>query len=244
MADSDLRRQAREAITLVVDYEGADDMVGDYTTNLSEGGTFIHTDRDMNAGDVVRLVLSFPGLLQPMTITGVVRHVRTDEDGMRGAGVEFVDGAERAALSLFVERLRKRDPDLVARVVRVLVVEDNPHVARLVIQGLASGSQRIFGAGVAMHFDSASNGSLALDKLRAERFDALIIDVYLPVLDGPGVIAQVRKDPALASMPIIAVSAGGPSAKEAALGAGADHFLDKPMRLREIVDTMRKVMDV
>jgi CheY-like chemotaxis protein len=86
------------------------------------------------------------------------------------------------------------------------------------------------------------NGREALDLLRAEPFDALIIDVYLPVIDGAHVIEKVRTVLGMKSLPIIAVSAGGPGAREAALGAGADIFLDKPMRLRQIVDTMRQLM--
>jgi CheY-like chemotaxis protein len=52
----------------------------------------------------------------------------------------------------------------------------------------------------------------------------------------------VRTTLGLKTLPIIAVSAGGPGAREAALGAGADIFLDKPMRLRQIVETMRQLM--
>jgi CheY-like chemotaxis protein len=45
-------------------------------------------------------------------------------------------------------------------------------------------------------------------------------------------------------MPVVAVSAGGAAAREAAMAAGADFFLDKPMRLADIVDTIRRLADL
>ena len=70
---------------LFVEYEGADDLVGDFTENLSSGGTFVSTARPLPIETRVRLVLSFPGLLEPISIEGVVRWHRSDEDGGSGA---------------------------------------------------------------------------------------------------------------------------------------------------------------
>ena len=61
-------------------------------------------------------------------------------------------------------------------------------------------------------------------------------------MDGPTLIQKVREDAALARLPIIAVSAGGPAAHDLAMAAGADFFVGKPMRLREIMETVRKLV--
>ena len=45
--DPEKRRDTREAVTLFVEYEGADDLVGDFTENLSTGGTFVATNRPL-----------------------------------------------------------------------------------------------------------------------------------------------------------------------------------------------------
>jgi CheY-like chemotaxis protein len=121
------------------------------------------------------------------------------------------------------------------------VVEDNPHVASFLGDGL-TGSNKRSGSDVAFIVRTAPNGREALALLRSETFDALIIDIYLPVIDGAHVIDKVRTELGLANLPVIAVSAGGPSAREAALAAGANIFLDKPMRLRQVVETMRQLM--
>src|SRR4029079_16252828 len=83
------RKQVRHAISLVVEYDGADDLLADYTENLSTGGTFIHTRRQFQKGAEVRVVLSFPGLLQPILIDGVVLWTRTEEEGEPGIGIQF-----------------------------------------------------------------------------------------------------------------------------------------------------------
>src|SRR5690242_1635698 len=129
---ADKRRHERKPVTLCVDYDGAEDLLADYTDNLSSGGTFVVTAREMPIGTEVRLVLSFPGLLQPIHVDGVVRWTReATEDEERGVGIEFAEGPGRTHLEAIADKLRRGDPGVTERVVRVLLVEDNPHVAEL-----------------------------------------------------------------------------------------------------------------
>lgn len=242
---ADKRRHERRGVLLRVDYDGVDDLLGDFTENLSSGGTFVVTSRQMEIGSPVRLVLSFPGLLQPIHVDGVVRWSRggvEDTDLEPGIGIEFTDAATRDHLAGLVERIRRGDPGLVQRVVRVLLVEDNPHVAELIREGLKGSSRRDTG-NLSFEFREAPNGKEALALLRSEPFDAIIVDIYLPIIDGVQVITAVRQELAQPDLPIIAVSAGGEAARTAALAAGANIFLDKPMRLRQVIDTMRGLME-
>ena len=103
----------------------------DYTENLSSGGTFILTDKTIPVGEEVKLVLSFPGLLEAIPLQGVVRWTRHGEG--QGLGIEFTNFTEdaRAQLGHLMAGIASRDPSVVSRTLRILVVEDNPHVARL-----------------------------------------------------------------------------------------------------------------
>ena len=103
------RTSDREPVTLLVEYEGADDFVGDYTENLSTGGTFVATNRELPVGTQIKLVLSFPGLLAPIAIEGTVRWTRDDAHGA-GAGIQFAAGPARDQLAAGIERIRPRDP--------------------------------------------------------------------------------------------------------------------------------------
>jgi uncharacterized protein (TIGR02266 family) len=247
---SDKRKSDREPVTLYVEYEGADDLVGDFTENLSTGGTFVATNRPLPLGTDIHLVLSFPGLLEPIAIAGTVRWHRkpgaTEAHGdvamEPGAGIEFAPGAARDQLAAIVEKIRARDPKTVSQTFRVLVVEDNRHVASLIHDGLKGSARRDFGGGVQFAVSNAEDGRAAVELLRREKFDALIVDMYLPIIDGAHVIAAARKELGLESLPIIAVSAGGESARKSALDAGANIFLDKPMRLRQVIETIQRLL--
>jgi uncharacterized protein (TIGR02266 family) len=109
---SDQRRSDREPVTLFVEYEGADDLVGDYTENLSSGGTFVATNREIPIGQQIKLVLSFPGLLEPIAIEGTVRWTRGNKpdagevipDGEEaGAGIQFQPGPARDQLAAVID---------------------------------------------------------------------------------------------------------------------------------------------
>jgi len=237
----DRRSEPRELLTLKVEYADASELVSDYTDNISTGGTFVLTGRDLPEGTEIRLILSFPGLLQPLPVAGRVKWTRISPPDMRGVGVAFdrSDVETVARLDEFVGRIAAGDPLLVGRTLRVLVVEDNPHVATLIREGLRGSSRRELGGRVTFDCETAVNGRDGLALVRKQPFDVLIVDIYLPVLDGAQLIRQVRADEALRHVPIVAVSGGGPQAREAALAAGADFFLDKPMRLADIFATMR-----
>tara|TARA_R110002096_G_scaffold44524_3_gene119701 strand:- start:3392 stop:4132 length:741 start_codon:yes stop_codon:yes gene_type:complete len=243
MSADDKRKHGadRKPVSLVVDYDGADDLLRDYTQNLSSGGAFVHTDRTLTVGDAVRLQLSFPRLLAPLCIEGVVRWVRPIAEGDSGAGIEFInfDAEVRASLDSVLHHIQDRDPAFVQTSLRVLLAEDNPHVARLIREGLSSGRY----SDAEFDIEGAATGADALELLLTKEFDLLVVDINMPVMDGATLIAKLRADPAFVDFPIIAVSAGGRAAAAEARAAGADFFLEKPMRLREIIETMRKLLD-
>lgn len=242
----DDRRNPRAPIVLVVDYDSADDLIGDYVENLSSGGTFVRTERELAAGTAVDLVLKFPGLRRPIHLAGVVRWVRppSSAEGEPGVAIEFsgMDGDDRAELDEVFAAIERRDPRYVGKLLRVLLAEDNRYMARLIRDGLASSAGQ-FGERVMFEFCESADGLEALALCRAYRFHAAIIDIHLPNLDGASVIRELRADPGLCDLPIIAVSTGGEAARQTALDAGADLVLAKPMRLRQVVDSMRQVVD-
>jgi uncharacterized protein (TIGR02266 family) len=246
MSEGERRSSQREALTLKVEYDDAAELVADYTENISQGGTFIQTARELVEGTTVRLILSFPGLLRPLPLTGVVKWTRTYPPEQRGVGVAFDLGNVETTtrLATMIQRIAAGDPEVVARSLRVLVVEDNPHVANLIRDGLTGGGARQLPWKANFQFTHAANGREALDALLASPFHFVIVDVYLPIMDGAQLIAHMRANDRLKAMPVVAVSAGGAAAREAAMAAGADFFLDKPMRLADIVDTIRRLADL
>jgi CheY-like chemotaxis protein len=119
------------------------------------------------------------------------------------------------------------------RIIRVLLIEDNPHVAELICDGLDGAARRELAGRVTFIFDVVGDGQMALERLQTIEPDLIICDVYMPVMDGAQFLRHLRA--ARKDTPVIALSAGGPSAKEAAINAGANVFLDKPIRLHEVL---------
>jgi len=126
------------------------------------------------------------------------------------------------------------EPEL-PRIVRVLLIEDNPHVAELITDGLDGAARRELDGRLAFIFDVVGDGQMALDRLDHVDPDLIILDVYMPVMDGAAFLRHLRGRKQQSSTPVLALSAGGPAAREAAMSAGADIFLDKPLKLNEVL---------
>jgi CheY-like chemotaxis protein len=128
------------------------------------------------------------------------------------------------------------------RIIRVLLIEDNPHVAELITDGLDGAARRDMGGRITFLFDVCGDGQMALERLKQVEPDLIICDVYMPVMDGAAFLRHLRAHPQAARTPVIALSAGGPAAREAAMGAGADVYLDKPIRLSEVLAAASKLL--
>jgi CheY-like chemotaxis protein len=125
---------------------------------------------------------------------------------------------------------------------RVLVVEDNPHLVEMysyALRKLASGE---LGGRVPLEVRVASDGHHALGLLQEAVFSLVMTDLYMPVMDGFALVERMRQQAQWAGVPIVAISAGGPEARERALGLGADVFLGKPVRFLEVIETVKGLL--
>ncbi|HZS39268.1 MAG TPA: response regulator [Polyangia bacterium] len=129
------------------------------------------------------------------------------------------------------------------RIIRVLLIEDNPHVAELITDGLDGAARREMAGRIAFLFDVVGDGQMALERLEQIDPDLIICDVYMPVMDGAAFLRHLRSHAHAARTPVLALSAGGPAAREAAMAAGADVFLDKPIRLNEVLQAAARLLN-
>jgi uncharacterized protein (TIGR02266 family) len=229
----------RSPLVLKVEYAHVDEFLEDYAVNISRGGAMIEVGPEVAVGDQVELHLTFPALHAPLTVRGVVRWVEGEGGAVQHAGVELDRSAE--ALGAVVQRIRDRDRAIVGPIVRVLIVEDNPHVAKLLTDGLEAFRKR---SAAAVWFVTryAANGGDALMLLTEGRHDLLLCDMYLPVLDGEALIRAQRSQERTRELPVVALSAGGRDAREGAVAAGADFFLEKPIRLTDVLAVLQKIV--
>jgi len=126
-----------------------------------------------------------------------------------------------------------RRPGLVGR--RVLLVEDNP-----LNQQLAEALLQMAGVQV----ETADDGAQALQRLRAGGIDLVLMDVQMPVLDGLEATRQLRREPALAALPVVAMTAhASPQDRQACLAAGMDDYLSKPIDPDEMLMAIERWID-
>ena len=90
---------------------------------------------------------------------------------------------------------------------------------------------------------SASNGREALDMLDREVVDLILTDLSMPVLDGYRTTELIRERPAMAHVPIVAVTAYALNDEnEAALRIGCNEYLTKPFKPRQLLEVVERLL--
>jgi CheY-like chemotaxis protein len=105
--------------------------------------------------------------------------------------------------------------------VKVLVVEDSPDIRVLVRMLLEAGGHEVL---------TAPDGRAGVDAARTERPDLVLMDLSLPILSGWEAAREIKNDPEISSIPVVAVTAHAMHGdRERALAAGCDGFIAKPI---------------
>ncbi|MBF0266629.1 MAG: response regulator, partial [Gammaproteobacteria bacterium] len=87
----------------------------------------------------------------------------------------------------------------------------------------------------------ANNGQEALAILAKESFDGVLMDCQMPVMDGYEATRQIRLQPDLQDLPIIAMTANAMAGdKDKVLAAGMDDHISKPINIKDMLNTMNK----
>ena len=114
---------------------------------------------------------------------------------------------------------------------RILLVEDDARLAGMVSEYLAGAGFRVAVAG---------RGEAAIERLAREPFDALVLDLMLPDMDGLEVCRRIR---AQNDVPILMLTARGDAADRiVGLEIGADDYLPKPFEPRELLARLKAVL--
>lgn len=126
--------------------------------------------------------------------------------------------------------------------VRVLIVEDNPHIIEMYSYVLKKLAANEFKGATPLEVHFAADGHAALAMLTDSPFQLVMTDLYMPVMDGFQLLEKMRSTPALAEIPVVAISAGGVDAREKAMKLGVNVFLKKPVRFAEVMDTVKQLL--
>jgi len=138
-----------------------------------------------------------------------------------------VQPVERLRFAAFIERKAKYDGPM-----RVLLVEDDPRIARFVAKGLREQSYAV---------DVVATGETALYEAAVNTYDVVILDVMIPAPDGFAVCRELRKSGQ--SMPILMLTArDAVQDRISGLDSGADDYLTKPFEFGELLARLRALL--
>jgi DNA-binding response OmpR family regulator len=117
---------------------------------------------------------------------------------------------------------------------RILVVDDEPHIRRVLDAMLGKEGFEVV---------EAEEGAGGLRALAAGGIDLVILDLLMPGAHGLEVLAKIRTDPDVGKTPVIILTAKGQDTdREAAFAGGADDFMTKPFSPKKLVARIREIL--
>ncbi len=117
---------------------------------------------------------------------------------------------------------------------KILVIDDEADIVEIVSYNLKKEGFEV---------DSSLDGETALNKIRTNSYDLIILDLMLPGLQGIELCRIIRKQPATAELPVIMLTAKGEEVdKVLGLEMGADDYITKPFSTRELVARAKAVL--
>ena len=118
----------------------------------------------------------------------------------------------------------------------IIIVEDEPDTAEMFAEMLRLNGYRVL---------TTYGGTAAIALISKEKVDAVVLDLMMPDLSGLEVLSYMRRDPRLARVPVMIVSAKGlPADVRQGLQAGASIYLTKPVAYQDFIDALEKALQM
>jgi len=214
-----------------------------HTMEITKISAMIRTDESIEIGDRILVRLSFPGLLDPFDVEGhvVSKHLPAGPGEPAGVTVVFVfptEELEHRFHRLAFEAVPAEGEAEEHATYRVLLVEDSASIRDM----LLFEATRRAGGKWRVQIDLAEHAEHGWQMLQESSYQLAIIDHYLPQMRGAELVRRIREDAALSGLPVVGVSIGGAAARDEFLQAGADVFLDKPLGVRHLFNTLDRLL--
>lgn len=118
---------------------------------------------------------------------------------------------------------------------KILAVDDERHIVRLVEVNLQRAGYQVV---------TAFDGREALEKVKSEKPDLVVLDVMMPYMDGFEVLKNLKADPVLAEIPVIMLTAKAQDADVfRGWQSGVDCYLTKPFNPMELLTFVKRIFD-
>ena len=130
-----------------------------------------------------------------------------------------------------------QDSTETTRRLHALVVEDSPPMRKMIVFALS----RIKGLVVA----EADDGVDALRRLAGTKYDLIITDINMPILDGLKLVKRLRADESYMHVPIIIITTEGAAEdRQRALALGANAYITKPIQAPQVFKLVKETLGI
>jgi two-component system chemotaxis response regulator CheY len=118
-----------------------------------------------------------------------------------------------------------------------LVVEDSPMMRQLLVFALSRVKH--------LKVTEADDGVDGLRKLAAGKFDIILTDINMPIMDGLKLVKRVRNDPTHKDTPIIIITTeGSEEDRQRAMQLGANAYITKPIQAPQVIAKVRELLKI
>ena len=118
-----------------------------------------------------------------------------------------------------------------------LIVEDSPMMRQLLVFAMSRVKN--------MAIVEADDGVDALKKLAATKFDIIITDINMPIMDGLKLVKRVRSDAVYKDVPIVIITTeGAEEDRQRALQLGANSYITKPIQAPQVISTVKELLEI
>jgi two-component system, chemotaxis family, chemotaxis protein CheY len=116
-----------------------------------------------------------------------------------------------------------------------LVVEDSPMMRQLLVFALSRVKQ--------LRITEADDGVDGLRKLAGGKFDIILTDINMPIMDGLKLVKRVRTDPVHKDVPIVIITTeSAEEDRQRALALGANAYITKPIQAPQVIAKVRELL--
>jgi two-component system alkaline phosphatase synthesis response regulator PhoP len=117
---------------------------------------------------------------------------------------------------------------------KILVVDDEIYIVHILDFSLGMEGYEVV---------TALDGEQALEKLKMEKPDLIVLDIMMPKLDGYEVCKAIKSDPETRQIPVILLSAKGRNVdQKMGFDVGADDYITKPFSPRKLVERINQLL--
>lgn len=118
---------------------------------------------------------------------------------------------------------------------QILIVEDKPNSRELLRTVLEQQGYAVLEAG---------DGEQAIKIIREKPLDLVLMDLQIPARNGYDVLKEIRSDPKMASLPVVAVTANAmPEDQEKVMAAGFTGYISKPVALARLREEVNRLLN-